>query len=105
MEDYLINFKEMDWEYPVSGVRHKVYVMGDQRLRLVEFSEEHEEEGWCTRGHVGYIIEGRITIDFSRRQVIYEKGDGLYIKEGEDDKHRATVSRGEKALIVMFEKA
>jgi len=105
MYNYKIDFEKMDWESPVPGVRHKVYMMGDQKVRLVEFSEEHEEDGWCTRGHVGYIIEGRISIDFNGMQVTFKKGDGLHIREGESDKHRATVSRGEKTLIVMFEKA
>lgn len=37
MKNYLIDFKNMGWESPSLGIRYKVYVKGNQKVRLVEF--------------------------------------------------------------------
>jgi len=60
MRNYLIDFQNIDWEVSAPRVRYKAYVEGNQRIRLVEFSEEFVEDDWCTRGHIGYILEGSI---------------------------------------------
>ncbi|MGB8216439.1 MAG: AraC family ligand binding domain-containing protein [Candidatus Methanoperedens sp.] len=99
---YLIDFKSMNWESHASGVRHKEFIRGDERIRLVEFSEQFVEKDWCTKGHIGYVIEGGISIDFNGKQVNFNAGDGLFITEG--DKHKGSVAKGEKALVILFEK-
>ncbi|MHC1574236.1 MAG: hypothetical protein ACXQTY_00310 [Candidatus Methanogasteraceae archaeon] len=103
MNDNPIDFKNMGWESPTSGIRYKVYARGNQRIRLVEFSEDFNEPDWCTRGHVGYVLEGRLTIDFDGELIDFMSGDGIFIPEGEESKHRGKVARGEKALVILFE--
>ncbi len=102
MEDYLIDFKNMDWEKPASGVRYKAYIRNNHKIRLAEFTEEFIEADWCTKGHIGYILEGSISIDFNGTIINFRAGDGLFIPEGE--KHKARVARGEKAVIILFER-
>jgi len=34
----------------------------------------------------------------------FRAGDGLFIPEGEENKHKGKVAKGEKALIILFEK-
>ena len=104
MVEYLIGFKEIAWESPAPGVRQKAFVKDGQRIRLVEFTDSFFEPEWCTRGHIGYILEGRISIDFDGKQIEFKAGDGLFIPEGEGNKHKGSVEKGEKALIVLFEK-
>lgn len=104
MKNYLINFQNINWESPAQGVRYKEYTKGNQRIRLVEFSEEFVEEDWCIKGHIGYILEGKISIDFNGRLLKFRGGDGFFIPEGEENKHKAKISKGEKALIILFEK-
>ncbi len=105
MNDNPIDFKNMGWESPAPGIRYKVYVRGDQRIRLAEFSEDFSEPDWCTRGHVGYVLEGRIAIDFNGEIIDFRSGDGIFIPEGEESRHKGKVARGEKALIILFEEA
>jgi len=100
--EYLIDFKSMKWESHAVGVRDKTFIRGEERIRLVEFSEQFVEEDWCTKGHIGYVIEGSISIDFNGKQVNFKAGDGLYITEG--DKHKGSVAEGEKALVILYEK-
>ena len=103
MNDNPIDFKNMDWESPVPGIQYKAYVRGNQRIRLVEFSEDFNEPDWCTRGHVGYVLEGRLTIDFDGKLIDFMSGDGIFIPEGEENRHKGKVARGEKALVILFE--
>jgi ethanolamine utilization protein EutQ (cupin superfamily) len=62
-----------------------------------------DEKDWCTKGHVGYVLEGRFAIDFSANIVEFKAGDGLFIPPGEDNKHKAKVRKGDKALLILFE--
>ncbi len=103
MKSYLVDFKNMDWESPAPGVRHKVYLRDNQRIRLVEFSEEFVEENWCTKGHIGYVLEGSISIDFNGDLIKFNSGDGLFIPEGDENRHKGSIAKGEKALIILFE--
>jgi len=102
MKNYLINFKALAWESPAAGVRQKAFIQGGQRIRLVEFSDNFVEADWCRKGHAGYVLEGRLAIDFNGKRVEFKAGDGLWIAEGEP--HKASVARGETALLILFEK-
>ena len=104
MKNCLIDFQDIDWEAPAPGVQHKAYVKDNQRLRLVEFSDEFVEDSWCTKGHVGYILEGSISIDFDGTLIHFKAGDGLFIQEGKENKHKAKIAKDKKALIILFEK-
>ena len=104
MKKHLIDFKNMGWESPAPGVREKSHTGNNQRIRLVEFSGEFAEKGWCTEGHAGYVLEGSILIDFNGKPIKFEKGDGLFIPGGEESKHKGKIAKCEKALIILFEK-
>ena len=103
MDGYLIEFEDIAWESPAPGVRYKAYIRGDHKVRLVEFSEGFREENWCTKGHIGYVLEGRFSIDFNGKEIPFKAGDGIFIPEGEENKHKAQSIKGEKALLILFE--
>jgi quercetin dioxygenase-like cupin family protein len=103
MENLLIKFRELEWTSPMPGLRKKEIVIGNKKLRLVEFSDNFVEPDWCCKGHIGYIIEGRLTLDFDGRIVQYEKGDGVFIPESSAAKHKCHVNKGEKALVFLVE--
>lgn len=105
MDQYLINFKNVKWENPTLGIHSKTYIKDNQKIRLIEFSDEFVEKDWCTNGHIGYVLEGRISINFNGEKLVFKKGDGLYIPEGEKSKHKGEVAKGEKALLILFEKS
>lgn len=52
----------------------------------MEFSEGFSEEDWCTKGHIGYVLEGRFSIDFNGKEIPFIAGDGIFITEGEESK-------------------
>lgn len=91
MDQYRIDFESMQWQEPAAGVQVKVCEKDGKRLRLAEFSKEFVEADWCTKGHAGYVLEGKMEIDFDGHVVMFGPGDGLYIPAGEQHKHRAGV--------------
>lgn len=103
MNNHLINFVSIKWTNAGVGVRYKAFVNGNQKLRLVEFSEGFIEPDWCLHGHAGYVLDGEFALDFNGKDERYKKGDILFIPSGKDDKHKAILSKGEKVTLLLFE--
>ena len=102
---YLIDFDNISWERAYSGQRQKAYVEGNQRIRLVELSDEYAEEEWCAKEHLGYILKGRISIIFSNgKSITFNEGNGIFITKGEENKHKGRIAKGEMVLMIFVEK-
>jgi mannose-6-phosphate isomerase-like protein (cupin superfamily) len=86
--NYLVNFDAMTWQSPMLGVRHKVHCEGARILRLVEYSREMLPH-WCSKGHIGHIIQGRMEIEFKRDRQLFSTGDAIFIPSGPEHSHRA----------------
>jgi mannose-6-phosphate isomerase-like protein (cupin superfamily) len=91
MERYRVDFGSMPWEQLAAGVRFKTCEQNGQRLRLAEFTKEFTEADWCTKGHVGYVLEGEMEVDFRGKTVAFRAGDGLFIPPGSEHGHKARV--------------
>ena len=59
------------------------------RIRIVEYSAGYLADHWCEKGHYGYILDGTFEIEFQNKKVVYQTGDGVFIPEGKNHKHRA----------------
>lgn len=88
MERYKIDFESIQWKTPTESGRFKVYKQNGKQIRLVEFNDKFTEADWCTKGHIAYILEGQLEVNFSGDIVIFNKGDGLFIPAGGKDKHK-----------------
>lgn len=99
---YKIDFKKLEWDLPIEGVRQKFIDQNNFRLRLVEYSKRMSPH-WCEKGHYGFLIEGQMKIEYEKSKIIYEPGDGIFIPEGPGHKHRARVI-SEKVLVFFVEK-
>ena len=104
MKQHKINFESMEWESPTDGVRFKAYQKGGRKLRLVEFSKEFVEPDWCTKGHIGYILEGQMEIDFDGNNEVFGPGNGVFIPAGQDNKHKGRVIT-DKVKAILIEEA
>ena len=92
----------MDWESPFAGVRHKCIDQEGIRIRVVEYSKELPPH-WCEKGHCGYLISGKMEIEYEDAKITYNPGDGIFIPDGPAHKHKGTVLSG-KALVFFIEK-
>lgn len=91
MEQYKIDFGSMSWETPAVGVKFRAYEQNGRKLRLAEFTKEFIEPDWCTRMHIGYILEGQMEIDFDGKKVVFGAGDGVFIPKGKNHRHKANI--------------
>lgn len=89
MEQYRILFDELEWQDGIRGARFKVFRSGDKQIRLLEFTSEFIEPDWCEKGHVGFVIQGELEIDFRGSVVRYPQGSALSILSGSVSGHKA----------------
>jgi quercetin dioxygenase-like cupin family protein len=103
MIGYKVKFDELEWEIPFEGVRHKYLDQDGVRSRLVEYSKKMPPH-WCKKGHVGYFISGAMEIQYDWETILYKAGDGIYIPDSPEHRHKATVL-SDRALVFFIEKA
>ena len=96
-----INWDELAWEEVAPGARQKTVVRASSKLRLVEFTADFVEVGWCLKKHIGCVLAGDLIIDFADSAQSYAAGDGLFILGGEAEKHRARVPVGTVCLLMV----
>lgn len=81
-------FSNLPWEATAPGARVKVVPLGKRRMRLVEFSREFVEPGWCTRGHLGMVLDGEMDLSINGVVHRYRAGDGIALEAGDAMRHR-----------------
>jgi len=100
MPDYRIDFESLPWEPVMEGVRQKAVAHSGKKVRLVEYTRAMPLH-WCTRGPYGYILKGRLEIEFGDAARIFEESVGVFIPDGEEHRHRASVlSDGVRVIFV-----
>ncbi len=101
MKEQKVDFESLEWQTPLPGARFKVFQQGDRRLRLVEFTKGFVEPDWCTKGHIGYVLEGEMDVDFDGSIIRYSAGNGLFIPCGLKSRHNASVRTDVVRLILV----
>jgi hypothetical protein len=98
---FKVDFDSIQWQDRRPGVRDKVYSEGTRRLRLVEFSTSDGDPHWCEQGHIGFVLEGGLTIDVNGEVLSFAAGDGLFIPPGPASMHRGvTITPGTRLVLV-----
>jgi hypothetical protein len=103
VEDHKVDFESLPWQAPAPGVRCKAYEHEGRRLRLAEFTKEFVETDWCVKGHIGYVLEGVIAVDFHGKEAIFVAGDGLFIPPGNEHGHKARAVTDTVTLVLVDE--
>ncbi len=102
-DEYKVDFAKLAWIETAPGSRSKTVERGESRLRLVEFSPGFREEGWCTKAHRGYVVEGSLDLVFPDHTETLSAGDALFIPAGASGGHKAVVRSGLARLILADE--
>lgn len=100
MLQYKVEFSALDWESPIEGVKCKTYSHGDKQIRLVEYSQEVPPH-WCDKGHFGLVLEGEVEMEYPNEKIVYKKGDGVFIPDGEQHKHKGRVLTDSATMIFV----
>lgn len=101
--DYRVAFAEAEWEPALEGTaRLKRIVRGGKVFRLVELTPATEHPDWCETGHLGFIVEGEMEIEFDGETIRLSAGDALNIPHGSVDRHRPR-SLTERTVMFLIE--
>ncbi len=46
---------------------------------------------WCEKGHYGLVLDGELENEFQNEKNMYKSGDGVFIPDGEEHKHKGRV--------------
>ncbi|MFQ5349324.1 MAG: cupin domain-containing protein [Thermoanaerobaculia bacterium] len=84
---YRVELDAVPWRRPVDGMRYKETCRRGRRIRLAEYEPEMVPH-WCEEGHSGYVLHGRLEVEFADRTVVFEAGDGIVIPGGSEHRHR-----------------
>ena len=99
MDQNRILFDSLEWQDGIRGARFKAFRSGNKQLRLLEFTSEFVEPDWCEKGHVGFVIQGELEIDFRGQLVKYPEGSGIFIPAGLESAHKA---RSTTPTVLLF---
>ena len=97
---YRINFRSMPCTPTTSGVRQKIFRFDNRQLRLVEYSKLMPPH-WCERGHIGYMLAGKMEVRFEKEVHTYSAGDGIYLPSGSQHKHSARILTHTATLVFV----
>ena len=103
MSQYKVAFEEMEWTQAREGVRHKVFTHDKTKLRLVEFSQGAPGGQWCSKGHIGYVLDGELEMDFDGSAQTYGPGDGVFIPSGQYHQHKGRAITETVTVILVEE--
>ena len=103
MTQYRADFETIPWEIHAVGIRGKVHFCNGKRLRLAEFTQDVEPH-WCERGHMGYVLDGRMEITVGGETLVFGPGDGVFLPAGEEHKHMARILT-DKVTVFFVEDA
>lgn len=102
-------FTAMDWskvaptEHPgVSGkALWRTVMLGDMRLRVVEYSPGYAADHWCARGHVLFVASGVLTTELQDgRTFVLSAGMSYHVSDDGDAPHRSHTETGATLFIV-----
>ncbi len=93
MNDVLKRFADLPWVEIAPGAKEKRFTEANQTIRLVQFSPPFQETDACAKAHVGFVVSGEFSIEFSDFRVQFREGDALSIPAGSASAHRAIVTQ------------
>jgi len=79
----------------------RTVTMGDVRIRHVEYTAGYLADHWCDRGHILYVLEGRLDTELrDGRRFTLTAGMSYEVSDFGDAAHRSSTPTGAKLFIV-----
>ena len=79
-----LDFESMDWADDQPDIHSRAADALGQRWAIVEYEADAAREEWCTDGHRGYVLAGRIEYEFDdgSAPLAIERGQGFFLAAG-----------------------
>lgn len=75
-------------------------ILGNIRLRRIEFSPNYTADHWCSKGHIVTVLEGALTTMLQNGQTHITTAGNTFAVSDDLDTHRSHTTTGAKVLIV-----
>jgi len=79
----------------------RTLMVGDVRIRRVDYSPGYLADHWCDRGHILYVLEGELETELKDgRRFTLSAGMSYEVSDFGDPAHRSSTRTGVKLFIV-----
>jgi quercetin dioxygenase-like cupin family protein len=79
----------------------RTFMIGDLRVRLVEYSAGYLADHWCDRGHILYVLDGELDTELhDGRRFKLRPGMSYQVSNHGDAAHRSSTHTGARLFIV-----
>ncbi len=101
-------FQSLDWS-SVPKEEHKgetgfaywqIFMMGDIRIRKVEYSPGYKADHWCSKGHIIFCIEDEMDTELDDGRILKLTAGMTYFVGDNSEAHRTSTRTGCKLFIV-----
>ncbi len=90
----------INYEKILEGTSFTYEMMGETKIRLVEYSPNYIADYWCDKGHVIFVLEGELEIHY-QNETSHVVKKGMSYLVGDDSMTHVAISRaGAKVLII-----
>lgn len=102
-------FTVTDWdvvepvEYPgeIGNAVWRTAMMGDARIRRVDYSPGYLADHWCDRGHVLFVLSGELVCELADGQMLkLTAGMSYHVSDYGSPAHRSKTETGASLFIV-----
>lgn len=100
----LLDLDDRAWSDADEHVREKRIEQGGRRVRLLELSDGYDHPGWCENPHVGFVLEGRLELEFDDERWSVAAGNGFEVGAGAESRHRP-IAVETPVLLLLIEPA
>jgi quercetin dioxygenase-like cupin family protein len=85
-----IAFEDAGWADDQPDIRSRAVSALDRRWAIVEYEPGAAREEWCTDGHWGYVLAGRIEYEFDdgSEPLAAARGEGFFLAAGSGHRGR-----------------
>ena len=103
-----VPFAQINWdtipetEHPgqTGKATWKTELLGEIRVRMVEYSPGYLADHWCAKGHILLVLEGILTTELQDGRRFTLSAGSSYQVEDENYPHRSSTATGAKLFIV-----
>jgi hypothetical protein len=76
-------------------------MMGDVRIRFLEYSPGYVADHWCDRGHILFVVEGELVSELrDGRKSVLKAGMSYHVSDFGDPAHRSSTVTGAKLFVI-----
>jgi quercetin dioxygenase-like cupin family protein len=101
-------FQTLDWS-SIQKKEHKgetgiawwqVFMMGNIRVRKIEYSSGYKADHWCSKGHIILCLDGEMETELDNGRVMKLSAGMTYFVGDNCEAHRSSSKNGCKLFIV-----